>query len=144
MRTIITALFLILFSQSAGAANVGFFYKVCKPFADNGFEIKSADDSICFSYFLGVNQSNFHACKNLKDIGNQITENENLPDKEKGYLTAYLLTIPYTSNLAHTDGDVDPLIQAFVNWAEKNPEKWKYSFLSLMDPLENFGCKIYE
>ena len=108
MRAIITALFLILFSQSAGAMDNESLYKNCKLYSDNNFEL--TDDSslnlkslICQTYITAigdvVNESCFGGLLNL--------EYSNIKADFK-----------YT--------DIYAIIQSYVNDMRESPEEWKY------------------
>ena len=66
MRTIITALFLIVFSQSAGALTNQDLYEYCKPYADAAFDFSKMEDPInsivCITYFTAIGSLIGQAC----------------------------------------------------------------------------------
>ena len=66
MRAIITALFLILFSQSAGAISNQDLYKFCKSYTDVGFDLSKMENStsglICMTYFRAIGDLVSQAC----------------------------------------------------------------------------------
>ena len=107
MRAIITALFLILFSQSAGAMTNQDLYKYCKSYTDAGFDISKMeyfeDALICTSYFNAIGHMIGEAC-NAYDINYELAGIK--PDFKQ-------------ENLAAT-------IQYYVNYMSEKPEYWKY------------------
>jgi hypothetical protein len=107
MRTIITAQFLILFSQSAGALTTGDLYKFCKSYTDAGFDISKMEDSvdalICQSYFDAIGGLLGQACF-------VTSVNIEISDMKPNY----------------EPENIEATIQEYVNTMSESPEYWKF------------------
>lgn len=107
MRIMITALFLILFSQSAGAISNGDLYKACKSYTDAGFDMSKMeyieDALICTTYFKAVGSLIMQAC-GVPNINYEISGIK--PNYEPE--------------------NIEATIQQYVNYISQKPERWKY------------------
>ena len=115
--TFISALALI---GSAKAADVGFLYKYCKPYADRAFKAEKPGDLLCIMYFTGVSDTAGQLChdKNNKGLRDAIEADGNIMALAGTDL--FLKTFSSDS----FEENLDAVIQKFVNVAKDRPEDW--------------------
>ena len=110
MRAIITALFLILFSQSAGAISNRELYKFCKSYTDAGFDTSKMEDSghalICQTFFVAVGNLIQAACYDP--------------------MVNYEIAGEYRRKPNYEPENIEATIQHFVNETSEMPEYWRY------------------
>ena len=126
MRAIITALFLILFSQSAGANTyVEDIVKKCTPFSNNGFEITDANSYFCFVYFEAARDIAVTNCESFR-----MFEENNIPYHEviKKFKSGQIPSVAI-------------FIQQYLNIAKERPEVWDNPAPLLIDEvLSEWDC----
>jgi len=54
MIRLLMAGLMVLMAGNASAASIGTTYKICKKFADSGFEYEQPSDAACVAYFSAI------------------------------------------------------------------------------------------
>ena len=140
MRFLLTAVILSMFAQPVSASTIESIYSSCKPYADRGFENAKVDDvlglygdGICLGYMIATIEQLNALCDDYKRIKKEYSDR---PDLVLGFRGA--------AKINGTSADLDDLnavIQAFVNFAATNPDKWDMPPLSFLWLSKAFPCK---
>ena len=138
MKLLITTLTMIFISFGAHAFNVETLYKYCKPYQNNGFswdnlsKSKIQDGIICISYFRGLGEAGYGTCDYFRRVY----------DRGLIDIKAFKTLSSLTAN--EKFGSVTQIITSFINFAENNPQHWKYSPYNYTNKYisEKFPCKL--
>jgi len=129
---------MIFISFGAHAFSVETLYKYCKPYQNNGFswdnlsKSKIQDGIICLSYFRGLGDAGYGTCDYLRRVY----------DRGLIDIKAFKTLSSLTANGKF--GSVTQIITSFINFAENNPQHWKYSPYNYTNKFisEKFHCKL--
>ena len=108
---------MVLMAGSANAASVGDTYKICKNYADNGFNYEKPTDAACIAYFGAIRDRGASVCDDMKSL---LTD-EDLDINEQ-HAFGFVQKIYGVGEL----GDMNSAIQHFVNKMKNEPERWEY------------------
>lgn len=119
MKILLTFLTIALFSfgVNAGIVTVEYMYKLCKPFQNNGFSMENMTSSqkvnsvICVTFFRTIIDDGLMDCFTMKTLYREKLMSMN-------DLNALSLTA------ANNPAQPNSVIVSFINWAEKNPDKF--------------------
>ena len=126
---------MIFISFGASASTTEQFFGYCKTYQNNGFNLEIDTDVACHVAFVKLVEFGEYNCRWLKYLKSKNPNNS--------ISTAYEVALnhisiePFSAKVA---------IQSFLNWAEKNPDKWN---LRLPDNFrfflsDKFPCKLDE
>ena len=127
MRLFLTAVILTLLAQPALSMTNEGLLQSCKPFANRGFEYANQNDPIgifkdglCLGYMYGAIEQMAYLCESYDKAVELFPGGEAAQIRLDGY--AIIAEHHATSATGH---NVNAVIQAFINHAEKNPESWE-------------------
>ena len=142
-KSIILFSALAMLTQPAGAMTNEAIYKVCKPYVDSGFDIKTTKQATCFGFFVAV----AHTTKMVCEHANYLIDKEDLTQplnaETRGRISA-LSSFASAHGSSGYDGEsypVDAQVLSFVNWVEKNPNE-SLSTPMPMTWLQDYPCEI--
>lgn len=140
IRLFFTTALLALLAKPAWSTTVEVLYGWCKPLADRGFNLATQDDvgglfrdAMCKTY---IGASIEHAQRVCLDLDWVEKDYSDRPDIVNGYAVAAALN----GTSAELE-DIDAAIQAFVNFAAANPNKWDHTPEVQLWLVKDFPCK---
>lgn len=141
MRLLFTTIILTMFAQPLLAATVESLYKNCKPYANNGFELPQDQLGIlnalmCRGYITATIENASAVCVG---IGLARIYLKNANESELTIMTLDALASDLGSS-ANSD-NFNAATQAFLNFAERNPEKWDLQPTTNLWLANAFPCK---
>ena len=110
-RSVLFAVLILFTFNNANALSNESLYKLCKPYADRAFDLKTEEDLLCIYYTSGVLDSSENLCFVMSGAAKEDTS------------IAFARGFFGTSN-AHEKKD--SIIQAYVNKMKNSPEKWEF------------------
>ena len=144
-KSIILFFALAMLTQPAGASTNEAIYKMCKPYADNGFDLKSPRAEMCFGYFAGVAHTSLIVCEHARSLIKGLEEREQPLDRDTiDVVTGTLQMFAYDHGADYGDEDTMPInsqVQSFLNWIEENPTELSTT-PSPRNWLQDYRCKI--
>ena len=141
MRLLILILSMIFTSFGASAYSIKVMYEYCKPFQNNGFQVKGMDDEgkikglTCVSYMTALKDLGITNCillNQAKEIG---------ADAQSGAFDTFNFVKEY---MASGEADKYAVIASFNKFAENNPDKWEYKSAAYFREFVSdvFPCKL--
>ena len=139
MKLIITTLTMFFISFGASAMSVEELYKDCKPLQNNGFAFETLKRNqmeaalACTAYLNGLADRGYVNCRHLKALN----KNKNILFDKKNLEVISSIT-------ANAKFSNNPLITSFINFAENNPQKWKFAPYNYASQFigKMFPCKL--
>jgi len=146
MKLLTTTLTIILFSFGANAAKVGTLYNYCSKLKSNNFEFNSLNKAdavfagICVGNISAIINAGVNSCNIYRFIYDQYKKENRLSDEVENVISTGV------KMLANSDMTNKQGILSFLNWAEKNPNKFdEFTFQNAYVFLgEPFPCKYKE
>ena len=137
----ILSLTMIFISFGASAYPIKKMYQYCKPYQNNGFQVKSMDAKgkinalTCVSYKTAIKDLGFYNCTLLnqaKGMG---------ADDQTGPFDTFEMV---KQTMASGKAGINAVIASFNKFAENNPDKWKYKSAHFFKEFlsDVFPCKL--